>query len=265
MDMYLNFAGGQFSLCHRFNTKERSYAKRTNISVFTDGSRRRMLKYLRSSVSKYWVLGTLTYPCEFDARDFKQHWRTFVERWRRVYGNDSSNSIFWFVEFQRNGQPHIHFYANHYIEKGWIAIAWSSVVNSGNTKHEKVGTRIETLRDRDSALKYASKYAAKNEQKALPALYEGSKGFRWWGIVGNRDIVSATIRVDGTEYTAFELQDIVDLVKSVKNKVIFEDNGVTVWKIYNKRDYGLIFKAFKRGNKVLLQAEQKRESEIYRK
>lgn len=265
MDMYLNFSGGQFSLCRRFNTKERLYAKRSNISVFTDASRRRMLKFLRASVANYWILGTLTYPSEFDASDFQKHWRAFVERWRRVYGSDKSNSIFWFVEFQRNNQPHIHFYANHFIEKGWLAVAWSSVVNSGNACHVKAGTRVEALRDRDSSIKYASKYASKNEQKTLPALFEGEKGFRWWGIVGNRDIVSASIKVDDTEYIAFEINRIKEIVMSCRNKVIFEDNGVTVWRIYDKRDYGLIFKAFKHGKKMLLQAEQKREAELYRK
>lgn len=265
MDMYLKFEGGQFSLCRRFNLKERFYAKRSNISVFSDGSRRRMLKYLRACVARYWVLGTLTYPADCDARNFQKHWRAFAECWRREFGADSSNSLFWFVEFQRNNQPHFHFYANHYIEKGWLAVTWARIVNSGNASHVKAGTRIEALRDKSSAQKYAAKYASKSEQKTLPVLYEGKKGFRWWGIVGSRDIVSASIKVDDTEYAAFELFDVVELVERGGSRLIFDDNGAKVWRVDNKAHYGAIFKAMKRGKKMLLQAEQKRESELYRK
>jgi hypothetical protein len=181
-----------------------------------------------------------------------------------VYGSDSSNSLFWFVEFQRNGQPHFHFYANHYIEKGWLAVAWSSVVGSTNKQHLKAGTRIETIRDRTACLKYASKYASKNEQKIVPDLFKTEKGFRWWGIVGCRDIVSASIVLDDTEYGAFEAYNIIEIAEKQRNRVIFDDKGAKVWLIENKQFYKSIFKAFVHANKMLLQAEQAYQAQIYR-
>lgn len=263
MDVYLKFQGGVFSLCRRFNCEGREYGKRGDVSVFSSGSRRRMLKYLRSSVARYWAIGTLTYPSEFDASDFVSHWRSFVERWRRVYGADDNNSLFWFVEFQGNGQPHIHFYTNHFIEKGWLACAWASVVKSGNADHYKAGTSIEKFRSEGAVVSYAAKYAAKSEQKTVPPLYADKKGFRWWGVVGQRSVVSAAIKVDDLEYVYFDLCELVKTVSKLKSKVLFSDFGATVWAIESRSDYFMIYKAFKRANKVLLQAEQKERSRIY--
>ena len=265
MQAYLKAQGNRVSLCHRFNFKseERIYAKREKVTKFTDGSRRRMLKYLRSSVSRYSNIGTLTYPAQFYACDFRNHWRAFVERWRRKYGQNDKASLFWFVEFQKNGQPHYHFYSNHYICYEWLATAWFEICGTGQLEHETAGTSIERIRSgKKGFLKYASKYASKHEQKELPTLYENQAG-RWWGVVGNDEIVSASIVVHPDELALFGLSELISNVKRSAERVIFEDFGVTVWQIDDDAVFSKMLWGFKRANKVLLKAEQNERARIY--
>lgn len=162
-----------------------------------------MGRYLRSCVAEYRVMGCLTYPRNWEehAPRLKSHLRAFLERVRRagITGRDGRPfSIFWFVEFQARGAPHIHFFCTHRIEHRWLARAWSQVVTHGKDQaHLAAGTSIERIRaGRDGTCSYARKYARKQEQKQLPPLLENSGMGRWWGIFGCREVVAATTRID---------------------------------------------------------------------
>lgn len=276
MDCYLKIQGGTFSLVHRFNVEgSRTYARRNCVDGFSSGSRRRMLKYLRSCVANYGVFGTLTFPSGscLNIESFQSAWRIFVERWRRVYGANHANSLFWFVEFTRGGEPHFHFFANHYIEKGWLAVSWSesirelcSAAGTWSAAIAKASTRIESIRGgRDAICQYASKYAAKEEQKSVPDLFKNKAGgFRYWGVVGCRDVVAAAIVVDSFDYVRFELYDLVNKVKNLAGEPIFCDYGATVWVIRDKKLFFDLFKGFAVANKMLLQAFKDRETDIQR-
>jgi len=261
----IKMQGGVGSICYRLKKPEsREYAKRGSVDVFSEPSRRRMLKFLRASSASYWNIGTLTYPKEFDASAFRAHWRAFASRWRRLFAGDDGASMFWFLEFQGNGQPHFHFFCNRYIEKGWLSVAWASICNTGNKSHVKCGTNIQSLRgDRRSVLAYAAKYAAKSEQKTMPGLYKDKGAGRWWGIVGNRSIVSAAIVVDDVEIGIFGIDSILDLIRKARGNVIFDEFGAFVVAFSDDAQFWTVFKKVKRADKMLQQAEQNYRARLY--
>jgi hypothetical protein len=162
-------------------------AGRSNITAFSVRSGARMRRFLRCCDAQYRIMGTLTYPAEFprSGRVVKAHFRAFVERCRRYHEREGHAgwSIFWFLEFQARGAPHFHFFTNYEIPRDLLALWWYDVVGSGDKRHLLAGTRIEYLRaGRSGAISYASKYAAKVEQKAVPAGFEDVG--RFWGAVG---------------------------------------------------------------------------------
>lgn len=164
---------------------------RRKIVAFSIRSGARMRRFLRCSNARYSIMGTLTYPSEYprSGRVVKAHFRAFIERFRRyikgLYGESASDwSVFWFLEFQSRGAPHFHFFTNYTIPRDVLAMWWYDIVSSGDQRHLLAGTRIEYLRaGRSGAIAYASKYAAKVEQKAVPPGFEDVG--RFWGAVGD--------------------------------------------------------------------------------
>lgn len=156
-----------------------------------------MARFLRACRARYRTMGTLTYPGEGEEwREAKRHFRALVERLRR----DGPIDLFWFIEWQRRGVPHFHFFASRYIDKEWLAVSWSDIVSGGDWRHLAAGTRIEALkRGRAGTVSYAKKYARKQEQKELPPLLEDSGFGRWWGVVGDRSIVCASTAATADE------------------------------------------------------------------
>jgi hypothetical protein len=156
-----------------------------------------MRRYLRTCIPVYSVMATLTYPGEYpgDGREVKRHLDCFVKRAFRYVDHESPpepKSIFWFLEFQRRGAPHFHLFLNFSIP--WQAVAqwWYEIVGSGDDRHLQAGTRIEALyHGRYGTIGYATKYAAKLEQKEIPQNFVNCG--RFWGIYGDRRCLAATI------------------------------------------------------------------------
>ena len=275
MECLIKAQARQVSICYkRKDFKDdkgyRIIRKRDVVGEFSDASRRRMLRYLESSKAGYFSIGTLTYPHMQDqeiARQYRKHFRAFAERVKRLFAHDQNFSLFWFLEFQKNGRPHFHFYTNRFIEYGWIAAAWYQIVDSGCAEHAKAGTSIEGFRSgKAGLLKYAAKYSAKRDQKTMPDVYKNSKSTgRWWGIVGNRSVVSAAIRVDDTEYFAFDIFDLHRACEKLCKKLVFDDYGVKVFHFDSESSFFEVFRMIKRANKVLFKAEQICATELYRK
>lgn len=162
---------------------------------FSERSGSRMRRYLRCCVSDYRVLITLTYPDEYptDGRKVKKHLKCFLQWLKRQSGGDGF-SAFWFLEFQARGAPHIHIFATDWIGYQLVARSWYDIVGSGDERHYRAGTRVEELRSgRRGMCKYASKYAAKQDQKGVPSGYENVG--RFWGVCGNRETMAASIFV----------------------------------------------------------------------
>lgn len=192
----------------RGGSREQTRYERREIEKFSKSSRRRMQRYIRCSASTYRALGCVTYPAGFevDGLQASQHLENLWLRWSRLKaktgdGQTVAPSWFWFMEFTSKGQVHFHFATTHYIPKAWLAKAWAEVTKTGNKFHESAGTRIESLRAGKRGLSaYAAKYAAKQEQKAVPEGF-GKVG-RFWGIMGNRTMLAYTVTytLDDCEY-----------------------------------------------------------------
>lgn len=175
---------------------KRSSIDRSSIKSFSPSSAARMRRYLRTSMSEYNVLITLTYPVGLgtDGERCKRDLKVFLQRLKRsapsMGGNIHAFSAFWFLEFQRRGAIHYHIFTTHRFPKDWIKRSWYEIVGSEDERHLRAGTRIEAIRGGKRGISaYAAKYAAKHVQKEVPEDF-GWVG-RFWGVTGRRDVMSA--------------------------------------------------------------------------
>jgi hypothetical protein len=87
----------------------------------------------------------------------------------------------------------------------WVAATWYRIVDSEDERHLRAGTRIERLQSgRAGTISYASKYAAKAEQKIVPPEYENVG--RFWGISGCRTTVEASTHIPSRLAAEFQPQ-----------------------------------------------------------
>lgn len=155
--------------------------EREAIKELTRDSLRNMAFVAHNTPVQFDVMVTLTYPNEYpsDGKEVKRHLKWFIV-WMGRSGGVAS--YFWFMEFQRRGAPHFHiFTSGGELLKMKTAVSehWYKIVDSGDTKHLKAGTRVEKLRRADAAGRYAAKYAGKPHQKKVPQGYQDVG--RWWG------------------------------------------------------------------------------------
>ena len=193
---------------------------RGNIVEFSARAASRMRRYLRTCQAEYRTMLTLTYPGVHpsNGRAVKEHLRQFQQRLRRyVRGSQDGFSLFWFLEFQERGAPHIHAFCTHEIPFEQVARLWYEVVGSDDIRHLHAGTRIERIRSgRYGTCSYATKYAAKHCQKDVPV--EFADVGRFWGVYGERRCMAATIffpksSLNSPEFARFrrELAQLLDL------------------------------------------------------
>lgn len=116
-------------------------------------------------------------------------------------------SIVWFLEFQKRGAPHFHFFATHVPSDDWVKSMWYKVVGSNQSYHYDYGTHIrhpteESLTWDDDMWRkvtsvYARKYATKTEdksyQKIVPLAYQNCG--RFWGVHGYHKVLKAKATV----------------------------------------------------------------------
>lgn len=189
---------------------------RGDIVGFSPSSGIRMRRYLRECKADYKHMVTLTYPGFFttDGAESKNHLRRFLQEVQREHirghkidgdglfnavangtgnnfkGSKELHSAFWFLEFQERGAPHYHIFLTWCPDKEWVAKRWYAIVNSEDERHLHAGTRTELLKHgRAGTISYASKYAAKAEQKVVPDEYKNVG--RFWGVYGDRITLSA--------------------------------------------------------------------------
>jgi hypothetical protein len=199
---------------------------RGEISGFSPRSGSRMRRYLRTCAANYRVFVTLLYPAEYPHHGSvcKRHLDVLVKRIARMDSgeNDEPLSVFWFLEFQQRGAPHFHLFVNRTIKKEVLAVWWYSIVGSGDEKHLLAGTRIEWIRGgRYATTCYASKYAAKQEQKVVPPSFDLVG--RFWGVYGDRRAMSATIYfpailMESSCFLRFRL-DLAAIIKQNRSKI----------------------------------------------
>lgn len=171
-------------------------------------SRKRMLKRMAKvrGLEDAWFL-TLTYPDVFpeDWQTWKRHLKAFIKRLNRACEKwEVTASGIWRLEVVirksgevNEGKPAPHF---HLVVQGlagsvdidffraWLLRAWYEVVGSDDLDHLKAGTQCDEVEDRRHAMRYVSKYIAKEDDEvavlfALKALRTG----RVWGQFGELD------------------------------------------------------------------------------
>jgi hypothetical protein len=163
-------------------------AVRNPVSKFTPSSKRRLLFTARNFPGLEIML-TLTYPADFpmNGRTVKNHWRRF-RQW--MIRNGATTGL-WVLEFQRRGAPHFHIFIREALDRLAVSRAWYRIVGSNDPKHLAAGTRIEEFRKPAAIGSYVMKYAAKMEQKEVPAGY-ASVG-RFWATWGNPKLVEKLV------------------------------------------------------------------------
>jgi hypothetical protein len=131
---------------------------------FSAASRARCIHKLNNARVRWVATATLTYPHEYpDGATVKRHLDKFLKRLRRFA---PAVRYFWVVELQQRGAPHIHMLIDRYIPKEWLAAAWYGVVGSGDERHLRAGTSIESVRNRNKIVAYMLKsYLSKTVQK----------------------------------------------------------------------------------------------------
>lgn len=155
---------------------------REDIKEFSYKSRRRLAFVASNTDVAFKVMLTLTYPASFpgDGKEVKRHLQAMI-RWLRHH--KETLDYLWFLEFQKRGAPHIHMLINCDLSalpgKKDISAHWYKIVDSGDEKHLKAGTRTETLRSEEGGKRYTVKYAMKMEQKDVPEQFQNVG--RFWG------------------------------------------------------------------------------------
>jgi len=183
---------------------------RGEILEFSKKSRKRLAFVACNTDVVFKTMITLTYPAEFpsDGKTVKNNLRAFLEWLTRDLG--ARPSYLWFLEFQKRGAPHFHLLIDWELPVIWreetvnidghtitrkrpsqdhrdqvkwfrhrVSATWYRIVGSGDYKHLQAGTRTERIRKPDGAKRYATKYAYKMRQKAVPPEYRNVG--RFWG------------------------------------------------------------------------------------
>lgn len=150
---------------------------RGNVTVFSYRSERRMRLALEDTFEVWKNFAVTTYPGEFpcDGRKVKRD----IQALNRWFKRQGVKDIFWGLEFQRRGAPHINFLISSDVDKDKLAAAWYKIVGSGDERHLRAGTGIEAIRGKESVSSYMIGYLGKRWQKDVPIEYANVG--RFWG------------------------------------------------------------------------------------
>lgn len=150
---------------------------RGKVTNFSYKSERRMRLALEDTAKLWDVFAVLTYPGEFpcDGAKVKRDVQA-LKRWLKRQG---IKDIFWGLEFQKRGAPHINLLLSSRVDKDALSLAWFNIVGSGDERHLKAGTQIQKVKDSDAVSTYVIGYQYKRWQKDVPEGYENVG--RFWG------------------------------------------------------------------------------------
>lgn len=184
-----------------------SGGERSGITEFSAKARLNMLSKLCMYNVRWESMLTLTCGADYTSNGarFKQTLNRFLVAYRRSF----PQPYFWFLEFQRRDAPHVHVLTvvknpstghRSRVSKIWTAALGLDMGSPYYTYSRLSDRRIihigwavyqinsrprhwEVIRNRDGALRYAAKYAAKTRQKIVPQRY--SNVGRFWGASRN--------------------------------------------------------------------------------
>lgn len=195
---------------------------RTPIVEFSKSSAARFRRYLRECTATYRTIITLTYPHGhgFDGGRAKRDLRVFLQRCRRKLGDVPGFSMCWFMEFQRRGSIHFHILCTDFIDRMFLSEVWYGICGTDDRRHLASGTNVQAIRSgRGGISSYAAKYAAKHVQKVVPPEF-GWTG-RFWGVCGERGVVSADIVVSVCSASDVSIMRRVEKLQNMLDDDVF--------------------------------------------
>lgn len=172
--------------------------KRGKIRVLSRASRKRFKLHLRNiREGSLNLFVTLTYGADYptDGQIVKKHLK-YMRDWLKRKGVKMG---VWFLEFQKRGAPHFHFFVESasYINSSVVAKAWAKIVSAyikddlalekflavhtGNVKNGR--PCVELVKKPHALSYYGTKYATKSHQKEVPEDYQNVG--RFWGYWGD--------------------------------------------------------------------------------
>jgi hypothetical protein len=160
-----------------------SDCERGDVTEFSYKSRMRLAFIAANTDVIFDAMITLTYPKKYpsDGAAVKYHFKRLLQQVKRHA--EGPISYLWFIEFQRRGAPHFHVLLCGLDvtqeNKEWLSKTWYRIVDSQDRKHLLAGTRLERIRKKGGAARYAVKYAYKMRQKVVPEGYRDVG--RFWG------------------------------------------------------------------------------------
>lgn len=178
--------------------KAKVRGKRGKIKALSPDARRRFKLHLRNiREGSLNLFVTLTYGADYpvDGTIVKQHLKS-MRQWLLKQGVAQG---VWFLEFQKRGAPHFHFFVqgNHTLTSAKVANAWARrlkkylpdsnardkliSVHRGNVKNGR--PCVEFVRKPNALSYYGTKYATKAHQKEVPDNYQNVG--RFWGYWGD--------------------------------------------------------------------------------
>jgi len=140
---------------------------------------------------------TTTYPNEWsdDPRQWKRDLKALFKRIDYKFENTSGT---WRLEPQKRGAPHFSGFLwgcdwlRTKAGKKWFSEQWYEVVNSGDEKHLRAGTRIDHIENYFDeglfqAIFYLAKYQTKAEKGSIKQEFDYPVG-RYWGAFNRKNI-----------------------------------------------------------------------------
>lgn len=174
--------------------------ERKEIVELTAKARQKMLFTMATSLIKMRSMMTLTYPERYpaDGSKVKYHFKRIMAELKSYYAME----MFWFLEFQQRGAPHLHILTDRenpshddraFVARNWVRIIGmdsnSGYMGMGHGATEEHRSRCiavhvhkrgwEPMKSEDGAVRYMAKYACKTYQKIVPENYRNVG--RFWG------------------------------------------------------------------------------------
>lgn len=187
--------------------------QREKIKTFSDASRKRLLEKLMEIEFKKnewrFVTCTIHEGVKVDSVSWSKIMKRFCINFERKYGKIP---FVWKLEFQENGQPHLHLLVRYKFKRedyDRFRNIWVDSVHSGNALYDysmrKASTAVERIKKSSGALGYFAKYIGKKEQALFPQDWTS----RIWGIrykdnINFKRCIKTQIK---NEFNAFYLLD----------------------------------------------------------
>jgi hypothetical protein len=195
---------------------------------------RKMRLLLEDTADLWQITVTLTYPGEFPLNGRKV--KRDIDAMNHWFKRQGVTDIFWTIEFQERGAPHVHCLLSSKVDKKKLSAAWYKIVGSGDLKHLEAGTSTGEIKDRDRLTTYVLGYHWKKDQKEVPENFQNVG--RFWG---------CTRRAKERATYTYRYDDFQSLSEALKPAVEYYQAKMEEWSQGKEKPYTWTF----RGNSFI--------------